>query len=81
MLFSLPPPMDSASVSAILSQLSGVTHAAIHWTAPREYLASDNPSEIKITYLINGPTRALTQTEGELVWQALFDSGETLYSL
>jgi hypothetical protein len=80
MLFSLPPPMDSASASAILSELRWGSRAAIHWTVPAGYLVSDKLPDPTL-YFNGGPARSLTEIEERLVWKALFDSGEMLYSL
>ncbi len=80
MLFSLQPPMDTTSVSAVLSHLSSVGRPPIHWTVSKEQLASDRLPNPTI-YLKDAPTKSLTEAEERLVWKALFASAEVLYSL
>jgi hypothetical protein len=79
MLFSLPPPMDTASASAILSDLRWGS-AAVHWTMPTNYLSSDRLLDPTIR-MKEPPARSLTENEERLIWTALFASGEVLYSL
>ena len=79
MLFSLPPPIDTASASAVLSDLRW-GRAAIHWTMPVGYLNSDRLANPTI-HLDEVPARSLTGDEERLIWSALFSSGEVLYTL
>lgn len=80
MLFSLEPPMDTASASAILSELRWGGRPAIHWTLAKERLVSDRLPDPTI-HIKEAPARSLTEIEERLVWSALFASGEVLYSL
>lgn len=80
MLFSLEPPADTASASAVLSELRWGGRPAIHWTLATAQLASDRLSDPTIHFK-DAPARSLTETEDRLVWRALFASGEVLYSL
>jgi hypothetical protein len=79
MLFSLPP-IDTASASAVMSELRWGGRPAFHWTMPAGYLVSDKLSEPKFQF-DTGLTRSLTEIEERLVWKSLFDSGEVLYSI
>lgn len=79
MLFSLPPPMDTASASAILNDLRW-GQAGIHWTMPADYLISNRLPDLTIHFK-EAPLRSLTEDEDRLIWRALFASGEILYSL
>lgn len=80
MLFSLEPPIDTASASAILTELRWGSRPAIHWTARSEQLISERLPDPTIHFQ-DSPTRSLTENEERLVWKALFASGEVLYSL
>lgn len=79
MLFSLPPPIDTASASAILNDLRW-GRAGIHWTMPAGYLTSDRLASPTIQ-MNEAPRRSLTENEEQLIWSALFASGEVLYTL
>lgn len=80
MLFSLEPPMDTASASAIMSELRWGGRPAVQWTIAKAKLASDRLSDPTIRFK-DAPARSLTETEDRLLWKALFASGEVLYSL
>jgi hypothetical protein len=78
MLLTLPN-YDCSTASIVLSDWRTGSSPAIHWTMPHDYLLSTlaPPNGAQIL----APMRELTAIEEPLVWKALFDSGETLYTL
>ena len=78
MLMTLPN-YDCSASSIVLSDWYARGAPAIHWTMPPDYLVSSltQPEGVQIL----APMRELTAIEEHLVWKALFDSGETLYTL
>jgi hypothetical protein len=78
-LFSLNPPPDTSSASAFLNDFRWGS-VGIHWTMPAGYLTSDRLPSPTIQ-MNEAPTRSLTENEEQLIWSALFASGDVLYTL